>query len=280
LWLHIQDFELEAAAGLEMLGRSGLRRFFHSAERFLLRRAAKVSTITEAMRRRVVEKGLPKSRTSLFPNWSDVEFVRPLPPDDQVREEFGAGPNDVLVLYAGNMGEKQGLDLVLDAADCLRERPEIKFVMVGAGAARERLERTARGRRLNNVRFFPLQPLERLPLMLASGDIHLVVQRREAADLVMPSKLANILAAKRASVATAEAGTALHQVLNEHDCGITTAPGSVEGLVAGIVTLAENAKMREQLGQNARRYAESHLDKDKILTEFESRLQELVKAGA
>jgi colanic acid biosynthesis glycosyl transferase WcaI len=200
-----------------------------------------------------------------------------MPRDNEVRREFGIGSDELLVLYAGNMGEKQGLDLVLDAADRLRERAEIQFVMVGAGAGRERLERAAGQRRLNNVRFFPVQSLERLPLMLAAGDIHLIVQRREAADLLMPSKLTNILAAGRPTVATADPGTELYEILNEHNCGITKSPGSVTELVAGITELADNAERREQLGQNARRYAEHYLDRDVILSRFEESLRDLVK---
>jgi colanic acid biosynthesis glycosyl transferase WcaI len=138
------------------------------------------------------------------------------------------------------------------------------------------LEKAAISRGLTNVQFYPAHPLEQLPLMLAAGDVHLVVQRREAADLVMPSKLTNILAAGRPSVATADPGTALHTVLSDYDCGITTTPGDVEELIAGIVELAKNAKVREQLGHNARHYAESHLDKEKILTQFEIEVRELV----
>jgi colanic acid biosynthesis glycosyl transferase WcaI len=274
---HVQDLQVDVAVRLGMLKNARMARALYKIENAMLKAATRVSTITETMRRRVVEKGVPEHKTWLFPNWSDVEFVRPLPRDNEVRREFGAGPEDVLVLYAGNMGEKQGLDLVLDAADELRERPKLKFAMVGSGAARERLERSTLQRRLSNVRFFPLQPLERLPHMLAAGDIHLVVQRREAADLVMPSKLTNILAAGRPSVATADPGTTLYDVLNDHRCGVTTAPGDVKGLVAGIVGLLENDKERELLGRNARRYAESYLSRDQILAQFESRLQSLAQ---
>jgi colanic acid biosynthesis glycosyl transferase WcaI len=136
----------------------------------------------------------------------------------------------------------------------------------------------AKQRRLGNLRFFPVQPVERLPLMLAAGDIHLVVQRREAADLVMPSKLTNILAAGRPSIATVDPDTAVYDVLKRHDCGLTTTPGSVTELVAGIVALAQDSETRQRLGRNARWYADSFLRKDRILSNFEKGLQGLVSS--
>lgn len=277
---HVQDLQVDVAVRLQMLKNAAMASILYKIEDLLLRFATRVSTITETMRRRVVQKGVPERKTWLFPNWADVSLVRPLPRDNEVRREFGVGPNDVLVLYAGNMGEKQGLNLMLDAAGRLKGRKRLGFAMVGSGAARKRLERLVEQRGLDNVRFYPLQPLERLPEMLAAGDIHLVVQRREAADLVMPSKLTNILAAGRPAVATAEPGTALYDTLNEHDCGIVTTPGNVEELVAALIMLSEDAQTRERLGRNGRRYAEDHLDKDKILTRFESKLLALVKEKA
>src|SRR5215217_7379206 len=277
VWLHILDFEVEAALHLGMLrGWGDVKRLLYKVEHLVMRGIDKVSTISEKMRRRIVEKGVPEDRVCLFPNWADMDFVRPLRHDDEVRREFGAGPDDVLVLYAGNMGEKQGLELVLDAADRLRERPEIRFAMVGAGVAKERLEQAARQRGLHNVRFFPIQAVGRIPLMLAAGDIHLVVQRREATDLVMPSKLTNILAAGRPSIATVDPETAVYDVLQGHDCGLTPPPESATELVTSMAALAEDAGLRKRLGQNARRYAELYLQKDQILSAFEAELRSLV----
>jgi colanic acid biosynthesis glycosyl transferase WcaI len=275
LWVHVQDFELEAALELGILQRSGVRRMFYATEKTLLRGADRLSTITETMRRRVVEKGVPAQRTTILPNWSDTRFVRPLEPDPVVRHELGAEPGETLVMYAGNMGEKQGLEVVLEAAERLRGRREIKFVLIGEGAARRRLERAAAERGLDNVRFFPLQPGERLPEVLAAGDVHLVVQRRGAADLVMPSKLTNILAAGRPAVATADPGTELYRVLTERGCGVATIPEDAGDLVTAIEELADDPDKREQLGRNARGYAEENLDQEKLLRRFEAELKSL-----
>src|SRR5215213_8994108 len=128
LWLHILDFELDAALQLGMLSMGGsIRRFLYATERLLLRRANRVSTISEKMLQRLSDKGVPENRSWLCPNWADTDLVLPLARDNEVRQEFGVGPDQVLVLYAGNMGEKQGLELVLDAADRLRERVDIQF---------------------------------------------------------------------------------------------------------------------------------------------------------
>jgi colanic acid biosynthesis glycosyl transferase WcaI len=277
-WLHILDFEVDAALQLGMLRGLEASRYLYGIERLMMRGLDRVSSISEKMCRRVINKGIPEEQVYFFPNWADSQFDRPALREDQVRQEFGAGPNDVLVMHAGNMGEKQGLEVVLAAAEQLRERREIKFAMVGAGAAKERLQLAAEERGLDNLRFFPLQPANRLPLMLAAGDIHLVVQRREAADLVMPSKLTNILAAGRASIATVDPDTAVYDVLNGHDCGVTPAPESATELAASIVTLARDAELRERLGRNAQQYAESFLKMDRILSRFEAELEQLTGA--
>lgn len=272
LWVHVQDFELDAALGLGIMRAGAARRALRSVERRLLGLADRVSTITESMRRRLVEMGVPRGKTVVFPNWADLEVIRPLPPDEGIRRELGVPPGGVLVLYAGNMGEKQGLEVVLEAAGLLRGRREIRFVLAGAGAARSRLERAALRMRLGNVRFLPLQPEERLPLLLAAGDIHLVVQRREAADLVMPSKLVNILAAGRPSIATADPGTELHRVLTEQDCGLVVPPGDAGELARAILRLADGVDLRARMGSRARAYAEEYLDRERVLSGFEAAL--------
>ena len=124
--------------------------------------------------------------------------------------------------------------------------------------------------------WLPPQPVERLSALLSAADIHLVVQKRDAADLMMPSKLTNILAAGRAAIATSAPNTALWDVLEEGGAGRCVAPESPGALVAGLCALADDAGLRAAMGVRARRYAEVHLARDVILARFEHQLEALI----
>lgn len=270
--LHVQDLQVDAALRLNMLQIGKFGRMLYWIEGFLLRRATRVSTITESMRARLVEKGTKKDRTWMFPNWSDISSIKPGPRDNAFRRSLGVADDTVIVIHAGNMGEKQGLDAVIDAASLCRDDARLLFLLVGDGAARPRLESRAAELALPNLRFLPVQPVEALGEMLAAGDIHLVVQRRDAADLVMPSKLTNILAAGRSCVATADARTALHDAVAGSEAGVAVPPGDPSALADAIRLLALDPARREACGRRAREYAEAHLGRDRILAAFEQQL--------
>lgn len=274
---HIQDLQVDAAFRLGILKSGMAGNALYKVESFLLFKASRVSTITEAMKKRIVAKGIPEEKVWLFPNWSDINFIKPMPRENSFRKELGLNQDMCVLMYAGNMGEKQGLELILDAANSLREDKRLKFILIGSGAARGRLESKAKKLNLTSVSFLPVQPWERVPEMLAAGDIHLVVQKREAADIVMPSKLTNILAAGKPSVATADPGTALYETLSNHKAGVVVPPENTELFVSGLVQLIDSPELREEMGKNARNYAEQYIDKEQILLDFEKKLYSLVR---
>lgn len=274
--LHIQDFQVDAAVRLGMLRIGVLGRLLYRLENFCLSRASWVSTITPAMCRRAIAKGADPDRVLYLPNWADIEHIVPQAPDPEYRRVLGVGPDQLLVMYAGAMATKQGLDLVLEAAARLRGDNRLRFALVGDGSDAPRLREQAAALGLDNLAWLPPQSLERLPELLSAADIHLVVQKRDAADLVMPSKLANILAAGRPALATAEPGTVLWDVLEAGGTGRCVPPESVDGLVAGLRALAGDAALRAELGARARRHAETQLARDAILERFEHQLAALV----
>lgn len=270
-WLHIQDFELDAAVGLNLLHQRWLRASAEAFERQCLLRFDRVSTISNRMLARLQDKGIAKARCVLFPNWVDTQILYPLPQASSYRAELGIAPETVVALYSGNMGEKQGLELLVEVARRLQNRPEILFVLAGAGVARARLE--SQGKNLPNLRWLPLQPAERLNEWLNLADIHLLPQRADAADLVMPSKLTGMLASGRPVVATALPGTQIGQVVAS--CGRLVAPADLDGLVEVIYELARDSTLRFKLGKQARRYAVEHWDYEHVMLDFEKNLENL-----
>ncbi|HEY9447160.1 MAG TPA: glycosyltransferase WbuB [Burkholderiales bacterium] len=270
-WLHVQDFELDAALSLGLLPHK-LARPAYALERGLMGAFDRVSTISEKMMERLAAKGVGEARSVLFPNWVDCTEIHPLTGPSRMRADLGIPPSVCVALYSGNMGEKQGLELLVAAADELQRERNLLFVLCGDGAARTRLQASATA--LPNVRWMPLQPVERLNALLNVADIHLLPQRADAADLVMPSKLTGMLASGRPVLATAHAGTGLAQVVN--GCGVVTPPGDAAAFAAALRELQRHGIARRELGAAARRYAEQHLHKDAVLMRFERELMSCV----
>jgi colanic acid biosynthesis glycosyl transferase WcaI len=272
---HVQDLQLDAARELAIIQQPFLFALLERLEGFLFTRAQAVTTISRAMAARIEDKGVPPARVHLLPNWADLEGIKPGKRRNALRRELGLN-GETMVLYAGNMGEKQGLELILAAAALTRHDPDIRYILAGEGAARPRLMARARQLALDTVRFLPLQLRERFPLLLAAADIHLVVQKDQASDLVMPSKLGNILAAGRPFIATARPETELGRVALESQAGLLVPPGDAASLAQAIVNLARKPEARKKMAHKARKFAEAGWGRDKIMAKWESLLVELV----
>jgi len=270
-WLHVQDFEVDAAFELGLLRARWLRRSLIGLESWLMRRFDRVSSISPNMLQRLLAKKVPAEQAVLFPNWVDTTAIFPLAGHGAMRQRLGIAPDAIVALYSGNMGEKQGLEFVLEAARHLAGEADIRFVLCGDGAARTRLQQRYAG--LPNVLWLPLQPLRSLNDLLNMANIHLLPQRSGAEDLVMPSKLTGMLASGRPVVAMANQGTQIAQVVQ--GCGILVEPESIEPFANAILHLARDAATCASLGAHARAYALEHLDRDRVMHEFEGQLKKL-----
>ena len=270
-WLHVQDFEVDAAFELGVLQAQWLRSAVSHLEAWLMRRFDRVSSISPNMVRRLIRKSVAEERTSLFVNWVDVGAIFPLDFPSAMREELGISPDTTVALYSGSMGEKQGLEIVLDSAAKLAADARIVFILCGDGAARPRLQERYEG--LPNVLWLPLQPSERLNDLLNMADIHLLPQRSGAEDLVMPSKLSGMLASGRPVVATANTGTQIDDTLR--DCGVVVEPDNIDAFSGAIRQLATDVGRRAGLGRHAREFAVRHWAKESVLQEFNRQLKGL-----
>lgn len=267
-WLHIQDFEVDAAFDMGILPPGRLRRWVLVAERRLMRRFDRVSSISPRMCEKLRGKGLAPERVVLFPNWVDLEQIRPQPDDGRLRSELGIPADRFVALYSGNMGEKQGLEVVLEAARLAEGDSRLHFALCGDGASRERLQNNYAG--LSNVSWHSLQPEERLNELLNLADVHLMPQRADVADLMLPSKLTGMLASGRPVLATAMAGTQVAEIVSR--CGLVTRPGDAQALWAALVQLLESPDDCKAFSRAARAYAEEWLGQGAVLSRFEQEL--------
>ncbi|CAH2932532.1 MAG: Glycosyl transferase, group 1 [uncultured Paraburkholderia sp.] len=273
-WLHIQDYEVDAAFELGLLKGSRAARMARWIESQFLRRFDAVSSITRQMSARATAKGVALSKVVCLPNWVDVSAIYPLPRASEYCSELDLADGQKVVLYSGNMGAKQGIETLAEAAASLAYRPDLTFVFCG-GAAKESLARRCAA--LPNCIFLPLQPAERLNELLNLADIHVLPQRGDAADLVMPSKLTGMFASGRATIAMARRGTALHEAV--HARGVVVPPDNVKALVGAITALANDPERRVALGRAARDYAETALSPDSTISTFEERVGMLCRAA-
>ncbi|MDH6308295.1 colanic acid biosynthesis glycosyl transferase WcaI [Dysgonomonas sp. PFB1-18] len=263
---HIQDLQIDAAKDLNMLSNQKALNLMFKMEKFLLRKSDYVSTLTSGMKSRVAKKGISDDKIVMLPNWVDIDFIKPLSKSESLRDKFSISQDDIVILYSGNMGKKQGLEILLEVAGQYKDQPHIRFMMVGSGAEKDALKKMAADKGLTNMTFYPLQPYEQLSALLATADLHLVLQKREASDLVMPSKLTGILAAGGCAIVTAMPGTSLYEDIRNNNMGVLCEPESVAALKNAIDTAL--ASDLTQIRTNARQYAENHLNRDKILSQF------------
>jgi colanic acid biosynthesis glycosyl transferase WcaI len=268
-WLHVQDFEIDAAFDLGLLKHRGLRNPMIAIERRILRSFDRVSTISPHMAARLQYKGVEIEKIREVRNWTDNFQISPGSRDTSFRKQLGRDASDFVGLYSGTMSNKQGLDLIIEAARELEQTsPKIRFVLCGDGPHKLKLQSLAAG--LKNVHFLELQTNDRIAELLNTADFHLIPQKAEAADLVLPSKLGGIFATGRPVIVMADPGTGLADEVN--GAGLLIPPGSAQALADAARKLNDNPDLCNTLGETGRKRALQRWDRTTILTMLEKSL--------
>jgi glycosyltransferase involved in cell wall biosynthesis len=247
-----EDIFPEVAALLEDFHNGAINRTLDRVNRSLLRDADGIVALGDRMRRRLVEeKGADPSRIAIIHNWADCEAITPGPKDNAFTRAHDLGDRFVL-MHSGNIGLSQNLDVLIEAAALLRDKPRLVIAVVGDGAKREALAQKAASRGLTNVRFFPYQPKELLHESFAAADVFLVSLKAGIEGYIVPSKLYGILAAGRPYIAAVDPSAEAAEIVREYGCGLLAAPGDPAALADAIAALYDDPASTRTLGQRAR----------------------------
>ena len=250
-----EDVFPEVATLLEDFNNAAVNRSLDRLNRRLIARADRIVVLGERMQRRLIdEKGATASQLRIIHNWADCSAIQPGPRDNAFRAAHGLN-GQFVVMHSGNLGLSQELESLVDASELLRDRSDIVFLFVGDGAKRAALEERARQRSLDNVRFLPYQPKDRLHDSFAAADLFLVSLKRGIEGYIVPSKVYGILAAGRPYVAAVDPSCEAATIATSWECGVAAAPGDARAIADTIRGLASDPSRVAQLGQNARRAA-------------------------
>ncbi len=249
-------------------------------ERHVYRTSDAVTVLSEDLRRNLVEKirsrpgrGGSTDKIRVIPNFVDTDAIGVQDRRNAYRDEYGLGDRTV-VMYAGNVGFSQSLDLLVDAARRMADRTDVVFVVNGGGSAMDQLAASAR--ELPNLVLVPLQPRERLPEVLAAADIHTVLLKAGLAKASVPSKTYSVLAAGRPVVASLDDGTEVTRMLDESGGGVSAAPDDREGFLAALTALIDDPDRRREMGRSGRQWVTGSASPAAVAAAYEALFEQLV----
>jgi colanic acid biosynthesis glycosyl transferase WcaI len=270
---HVQDMQPDAAVGLGMLKQNWFARALYGLEAFAYRHAARVSGITRGMLATFRSKGIAESKLIYFPNAIDLTSTGAAPARGEFRKRHGFSEDAFLAVYAGNLGVKQGLEVLLETASLLRDEG-IRFLICGDGAQREALATRAREMELPNFSMLPLQAGRDYRALLVDADVCFITQQAGAGNSFFPSKLLGLLAESKPVVTVAAPECELALSLHEGDFGVNVPPGQPRELASLLEALAKDPARLAKYGAAGRRYVEQ-FEKGRV---FENFLAELATA--
>jgi colanic acid biosynthesis glycosyl transferase WcaI len=243
-------------------------------EQFQYSHADCISVISESFRQSLLGKGVPDSKIEFIPIWADPDEVHPMRKENTFRQRCGFD-HKFVVMYAGNIGLTSCLEDVLHAAEILKCKTDIQFVIVGEGVKKEALEAEMQARQLNNILFLPFQPRKIFPEMLAAADLSLVTLNAGASLSSMPSKIFNVMASARPILAITPPGSEIMRIVESAGCGWNIPPASPEKLAEAILQLKAKESALIQMGKNGRACLEKNYARNHCVAKYEKMLSTL-----
>jgi colanic acid biosynthesis glycosyl transferase WcaI len=251
-----------------------LIKFVYWLEDFVYKKSVAISTIARSFQNTLVDRGVPRKKLYFTPNFVDIGFI--MPSDSKNEFSSANGLDDMfVVLYAGNVGLTQGLEILLEVASEFTINKTVQFVVVGDGAARSGLETALTQSNLTNIRMLPFQPIRLVNSMYATADVCIVPLLRGFSYDTVPSKIYTAMAAGRPVLASAEIDSETALLLNESSAGVCVEPESPEALIEAITSLYKNPNHVSDMGNNGRKWIVNYYARSVVIDAYDNMVREV-----
>lgn len=260
---YLQDIFPDSLVGTGLAKKDGiLWRIGRIVENFTYKHADKIIVISEDFKKNILTKGVPEEKIVVVYNWVDQDAIIPVKNDqNELFEEFGISREKFRVVYAGNLGNAQNIEIVLDAARRLKDNHDIEFLIFGTGGLESEIKAVKESERLDNLLIMPLQPYERVSKVYGLGDVCIVACKPGLGGAAMPSKTWSIMSAGRAVLANFDEGE-LKQIVEKNGCGVFTQAGDIDGFVSKIEALSKDKDRCREMGVKGREFIMNNLTKE------------------
>jgi glycosyltransferase involved in cell wall biosynthesis len=260
---NLQDIFPDSLVGTGMTHKGSLLwKIGRKIEDFTYRNADKIIVISEDFKRNIMAKGVPEEKIEVVYNWVDEKAVINVPREqNRLFDKYGLDRSKFYVSYCGNIGLTQNMDLLIDVAKELANRPDIQFVLVGEGVDKERVVERIENESIKNITLLPFQPYADIAQVFSLGDVGLVISKPGVGENSVPHKMWSILSAERPVVANFDENEIKTIIENNH-CGIFTKAGDKQAFVDAILHLYNNREASAQMGKNGRRFILQNLTRE------------------
>lgn len=273
---NLQDIWPEVAVKLGMLRGRRLIAFFEAMEKFIYRHSRRIFAISDEFKSNLIAKGVASDNIEVIPNFTDTDFIKPMSKANAFSLANGL-TDKFTVLYAGNVGLSQGLEVILDAAEQLKDHSEIMFTIVGEGSSRDELIAEADRRGLQNVKLLPFQPESDVPMVYAAADVALIPLRHGITENSVPCKTYSIMAAAKPYIAGVDEGSTVWKLTDQVGCGVCVEPENGRALAEAVLKLQADASARTRMGAKGRQFVERNFAREIITDRYRNSLESLVE---
>lgn len=232
-------------------------------ERITYKSSDFIIVISESMRANLLGKSVPSYKIKSIYNWVDPNLVRNIPDcENCLFDKLKIDSSKFRIVYAGNLGHAQNIDIIIDAAKRLVNLGSVEFIIFGEGTEKDRICKRVDRENISNIKLFPLQPAAMVSEVYSLGNVAIVSCKKGFGGIAMPSKLWNIMSTGTPVIASFDVGTDMQHLLSTYDFGWFSEAGNLNSFISAINEAVLSKSRCKEKGINARRFVETNVTKD------------------